>query len=143
MKEITDHPERLSAKLAEAGFSERELQKFTVLEVLPFRLEAVLDSISGLRFDPAAAAEAEAAGNSAGTSDNLSAADSTEPGPVAAVAPGRAAEAAAVAARPLAAADMSSTAVAETQQDTGGSTLLIVMYQQDESQRAQYYALPL
>uniref|UniRef100_UPI0005640C46 hypothetical protein n=1 Tax=Paenibacillus graminis TaxID=189425 RepID=UPI0005640C46 len=54
-----------------------------------------------------------------------------------------AADTALLAAMPLAAADKSSTALAEALPDAGGSTLLIVMYQQDESQRAQYYALPL
>ncbi|MBW4084059.1 B12-binding domain-containing radical SAM protein [Paenibacillus sp. S150] len=131
MKEITDHPERLSAQLAEAGFSGRELQKFTVLEVLPFHLEAVLDSISGLRFDPAAGDEAEA-GTADGTTDNLSVPAGKMAGTPAATAQTGAA-----------AALQSPAALAEMLPVTGGSTLLIVMYQQDESQRARYYALPI
>jgi hypothetical protein len=119
MKEIVAHPERVSAVLAEAGYTERELQKFMVLEVLPFRLGAVLDSISGLRADAAPEALLVTAGETAG-SEGADADLMVENVPAAAVAVAEAAP-----------------------EDVGGSTLLIVLYQQDESQRAQYYALPL
>ncbi|WNS40942.1 B12-binding domain-containing radical SAM protein [Paenibacillus sp. MMS20-IR301] len=135
LQHIARQPELLSARLAEAGLSERELQKYIVLDVLPFRLEPVLESLSGLRFDGivAAAAESEAAGKvespAAGLADGGSGGDGAEP------AAGHAAVALAEGAAP---------AMADPHPGAGdGRTLLIVLYQQDESQRAQYYALPV
>ncbi|KAI7258819.1 hypothetical protein KC345_g10469 [Hortaea werneckii] len=193
LKQIAEQPERISAKLAEAGLSERELQKFIVLDVLPFRLEPVLDSLSGLRFDGLVATEVEAVGNADGSADSIvsgagaaaettgSLADSKElraavatadPGESAAIAgdgsgggvvaaaqavpaasaPAAASASAAAVLLAQAAALHSDVAVGEgnapalTDPHPGsgdGSTLLIVLYQQDESQRAQYYALPV
>jgi hypothetical protein len=125
LKLIAGQPERISAKLAEAGLSERELQKFIVLDVLPFRLEPVLDSISGLRFDGVAALEAVTAGNADGSAAAPAALQYTS----VALADGAGAPA---------------MAGAQLHPGSGdGRTLLIVLYQQDESQRAQYYALPI
>lgn len=121
MKGIAAHPELISPQLAEAGYSERELQKFMMLEVLPFRLETVLDSISGLRADEGLA-DAEANVEMSGVSGSIGEAN---------------AAAAAVAVNDKA------TAVAEAEAGVEGNTLLIVLYQQDDSQRAQYYTLPL
>ncbi|OKP97351.1 B12-binding domain-containing radical SAM protein [Paenibacillus sp. P46E] len=143
MKEITNHPERLSAKLAEAGFSERELQKFTVLEVLPFQLDAVLNSISGLRFDPVASEAEGAEKTDDSTLGNLIATSGEHTGTAAASVQTKPADLAMDSTPLLAAADKSSIALAEPMAHIAGSTLLIVMYQQDESQRAKYYSLPL
>jgi anaerobic magnesium-protoporphyrin IX monomethyl ester cyclase len=135
LKQIAGQPELISAKLAAAGLSERELQKYIVLDVLPFRLEPVLDCLSGLRFDGLAAAEAEAepavnADGSAGSKvSGAGAAAETTGSPAESREPR-----AAVAVSPLTSAHPGSS---------DGSTLLIVLYQQDESQRAQYYALPI
>ncbi|MNC56206.1 hypothetical protein D3C75_1057870 [compost metagenome] len=120
--------------MAEAGFSERELQKFTVLEVLPFHLGTVLDSISGLRADAADAVEAvEAVGADA---------DAVAPELMAEPA-GKSRSQGDSTLAVAAAGSGTSAAVAEALPEAGGSTLLIVLYQQDESQRAQYYTLPL
>lgn len=98
-----------------------------MLEVLPFSLEAVLESISGLRAD--GGSEEEEADNvvdgvvpssesliQGGTESGLEESVQTT---------------------------SSAVAVAEPSSVREGRTLLIVMYQQNESQRAQYYTLPL
>jgi len=130
MKEIADNPGRISDKLAETRLSERELQKYTVLEVLPFSLEAVLDSISGLRAD----AVTVDSGNV-----NESVIDIDSPSPLVDTLLHGKSESS----KESAYAASSSTAVAESAPNVEGNTLLIVMYQQDDSQRAQYYTLPL
>ena len=153
MKQIADQPERVSAKLAEAGLSERELQKFIVLDELPFRLAPVLESISGLRYDGELAAEVELDGTSEGSvsvgvggqklHSAVTATASVEregAGVCSVVAaetdllPSVAAVADGVPAAPL---NDPHPGASE------GRTLLVVLYQQDESQRAQYYALSL
>ncbi|MEK5034157.1 B12-binding domain-containing radical SAM protein [Paenibacillus sp. FSL R7-0302] len=132
LKQIASQPERISAKLAEAGLSERELQKFIVLDELPFRLAPVLESISGLRYDGELGAEAGAqpeAGADAGDGRELRGT----------VAEGEPAELA------VAVAEAEAGAVHNNPHPGArdGRTLLVVLYQQDESQRAQYYTLPL
>lgn len=132
LKQIASQPELISAKLAEAGLSERELQKFIVLDELPFRLDPVLESISGLRYDGELGAEAGAqpeAGADAGDGRELRGV----------AAEGESAELA------VAVAEAEAGAVHNDPHPgaSEGRTLLIVLYQQDESQRAQYYALPL
>lgn len=42
IKRLAEHPEEVSPEFAKLGLSERDLQKHTVLEVLPFRLEHML-----------------------------------------------------------------------------------------------------
>ncbi|AIQ28078.1 Fe-S oxidoreductase [Paenibacillus sp. FSL P4-0081] len=164
LKQIAGQPELISAKLAEAGLSERELQKYIVLDVLPFRLEPVLDSISGLRFDGLAGAEGENAGTLESSADS---ADSKPGAGAATETAGGLADKRAGAATDIAGSHADkgagSTAVAEAAENaavavagdivpavtnahpgsSGGNTLLIVLYQQDESQRAQYYTLPI
>lgn len=127
LKDIAANPGQISAQLAEAGLNERELQKYTVLEVLPFSLEAVLDSISGMRADE---------GLEDGEADmaNLEALPSAD-SPLQ--------EAADSSLEETAQPSSSAVAVAEPASIREGRTLLIVMYQQNESQRAQYYTLPL
>lgn len=147
LKQIAGQPELISPKLAEAGLSERELQKYIVLDVLPFVLAPVLDSISGLRFDGLAGAEGEAAENATVAVAGYEGSDKVEggmsgslttAGTAATVAPAALLQAA------VAVAGDTVPAVADAHPgSSGGSTLLIVLYQQDESQRAQYYALPI
>ncbi|WP_238655079.1 B12-binding domain-containing radical SAM protein [Paenibacillus piscarius] len=128
LKQLAGKPELISAKLAEAGLSERELQKFIALDELPFRLEPVLESISGLRYDGELGAEAGAEAAAAGKAEASRSAAAGSEGPAAATA----------------VAAGSRSALPGPHPGAGeGRTLLIVLYQQDESQRAQYYTLPL
>ncbi|WP_313640420.1 B12-binding domain-containing radical SAM protein [Paenibacillus sp.] len=127
LKDIAANPSQISAQLAEAGLSERELQKYTVLEVLPFSLEAVLDSISGLRADGGSEEdEADNANHEAVLSSESLLQGVTDSSLEESVQ-----------------TSSSAIAVAEPAFVREGRTLLIVMYQQNESQRAQYYTLPL
>lgn len=134
LKQIAGQPELISAKLAGAGLSERELQKFIALDVLPFRLDPVLESISGLRYDgePGGEPGAEAAGE--GVAVAAVKAEASRP---AVAGGGEAEDHSAVAAGSGAAQPGPHPGAGE------GRTLLVVLYQQDESQRAQYYTLPL
>jgi anaerobic magnesium-protoporphyrin IX monomethyl ester cyclase len=128
LREIAANPESLSMELAGTGINERELQKYAVLELLPFPLAEVLSSISGLRAD-----EGSDVADETVTGTGISAA--AQAGAEAAV-PGEEDLTA------LASAHANiSTLVADAK--NGGSTLLVVLYQQDESGKPQYYAMPV
>ncbi|WP_341346873.1 B12-binding domain-containing radical SAM protein [Paenibacillus sp. FSL H3-0469] len=148
LKQIASQPELISAKLAEAGLSERELQKFIVLDELPFRLAPVLDSISGLRYDGELDAEAGAqaeAGNRDG-GEIHAAVTASAPAERGRAGAGGVAAAEADLLPSVAAVAGGVPAAAHSDPHPGaseGRTLLVVLYQQDESQRAQYYTLPL
>jgi hypothetical protein len=144
LKEIAAHPERITGRAGQAGFSERDLQKFTVLEVLPFRLAPVLESISGLRADAAALTEAGAgASEGAGVVDNAGLSEAGGSAAAGAILADEAGLFAGSAHPAVLTATAEPSAAAAAPAGAEGSTLLIVMYQQDDSQRAQYYTLPL
>ncbi|MDQ0195090.1 B12-binding domain-containing radical SAM protein [Paenibacillus wynnii] len=133
MKDIASNPGRISSRLAEAGLNERDLHKHTVLEVLPFQLSKVLESISGLRAD--APLEDVLASGEHGSAEVLNSLDTSSS------VKGNASDG--IIASSTVTIDSATTAVAEVSSADGGSTLLIVMYQQDDSQRAHYYTLPM
>ncbi|MFD1775671.1 B12-binding domain-containing radical SAM protein [Paenibacillus rhizophilus] len=83
-----------AAGIPATGISERELQKYAVLEILPFPLAKALASIGGLKAGASGAGEADAPDAGAPPQD-------------------------------------------------GESTLLLVLYQQDESQKPRVYDLPV
>ncbi|MFF2908816.1 B12-binding domain-containing radical SAM protein [Paenibacillus sp. NPDC057934] len=128
LKEIAANPGSLSQELKGTGINERELQKYAVLELLPFPLAEVLTSISGLRADEGTAVEAETANGKGISASAQAGAEAAFPAEVE------------VFDQASAQADIS-TLVADAR--AGRSTLLVVLYQQDESGKPQYYAMPV
>ncbi|MFC3748416.1 B12-binding domain-containing radical SAM protein [Paenibacillus sp. GCM10012306] len=141
LKEIAANPEILSMELAgvRTGINERELQKYAVLELLPFPLEEVLTSISGLRADEGTTVGGEL--QAIGEPDNgaflaVAGISATARAGVEAAVPGEEGLSAQ-------ASEQANTSTLVADVPAGGNTLLIVLYQQDESGKPKYYTMPL
>lgn len=155
LKEIAANPERYPVRVAQGNVNERELQKIAVLEALPFDLDSVLASISGLRADAVlhelpgenevaeAAQAAEDGMIKAGTTDATESAKEHKANTAVAVkAPAPTEKPASVQESAPAVSAAASGHKAQQAVHSGG-TLLVVLYQQDETEKARFFSLPL
>ncbi|SET93456.1 B12-binding domain-containing radical SAM protein [Paenibacillus sp. NFR01] len=155
LKEIAANPERYPVRVAQGNVNERELQKIAVLEALPFDLDSVLASISGLRADAVlhelpgendvaeAAQTAEDGTGKAGTTEAPESAEEQKANIAVAVKAPASTEISASVQENVPAVSAAVSGHKAQQTARTGGTLLVVLYQQDETEKARFLSLPL